>query len=212
MPEYLIVVIRILEGHIPELDLSGGLFQGLGIRFIKDLNVCIHDLQKALDTGHTSLELLRKFNDPADRGDKGGHIHDIGHQIAGTDGAVYHKISAGHQRRQIHNAVKQSGGADEQPHVHIIFLLNQIKILISLLKPGILQFLIGESLHYLMPQEAVLDPGVQFSHLHALLLGHSPKLHVQIAADHNHEGNNAENDHRQRNIDGTENEKGNHTL
>ena len=37
-------------------------------RFIKNLNIAVHDLHKPFDARHATLKLLRKLNDSADRG------------------------------------------------------------------------------------------------------------------------------------------------
>ena len=202
------MVIGILKTYILKHNVALGGLQVHGSRLIEDINIRVHDLQKALNPRHAPLELLGKFNNPAHRGNKGGHIHHIGHQIAGPDGSPNHEKPACHDGHQIHQTVKKPGGTLKKSHVTVTALFDLIKFSIVLLKLFVLHIFVGKGLHHLLPQQTVLDPSVQFSHLLPLLAEQRPQPEVDPAAHHHHHRNDAKDKQRQRYIDGTQNDKG----
>ena len=86
--QHLVVVVRVLKAHLLEPDLAGAGLQWHCVRCVLDGNRGVHDLGKALDAGHTALELLGKLHDAPDGGDEGGDVEHIGHKVTGGDLAV----------------------------------------------------------------------------------------------------------------------------
>ena len=52
--------------------------------FYPDIGSHIHNLLKTLNPGHSSLELLRKLDNPADGCQKSGHVHGIATRSPGA--------------------------------------------------------------------------------------------------------------------------------
>ena len=73
------MVIRIFEGYMLERNASMYIPQGNRPLLVKNIHRRVHQLRKALDSRHSSLELLRKFDNSADCRQKRSHIHGIGH-------------------------------------------------------------------------------------------------------------------------------------
>ena len=157
MPEDCIVVVRVFKGNILKGNISLRNAHFLRPGLIKDLHVRIHDLQETLNAGEPSLELLGKFDDPADGGDQRGHIHHIGHQITGGDQSLYEENAAHQDHGQVHQPVKGTGRGLEGRHIFVGFLFNVIKTQVALFKLVNLHGLIGKGLDHLLPQQAVLD-------------------------------------------------------
>ena len=100
--QHLVVVIRVLKADILEPDRAGAGLQGHGVRGVLNGHRGVHDLGKALNTGHAALELLGKFHDAPDGGNEGGDVQHVGHQITGGDPAVYQGQAACQNDHQIH--------------------------------------------------------------------------------------------------------------
>ena len=195
--QYLVVVVGVLKAHIPEFDAALPHGQRPGVGGIGDGHGSIHDFQEALDAGHAPLELLGKFHDASDGGNQGGNVEHIGHQIAGIDGPVYQRQAAGQNDDQIHQPVEQAGGSVEGSHGVVGKGLDVLKGSVALGKLFPLLGLGGKGLDHPLPQQAVLDGGVEFPDLEALLPETGPQFQVQIDRYHAHQRNAGKHHQRQ---------------
>ena len=210
--QHLVVVVRVLKADVFKPDVTGTGLQRYRIRDIADGHRGVHDLGKALDAGHAALELLGKLHDAADGGNKGGDIQHIGHHVTGGDPAVHQREAACQNDHQIHQAVEQAGGGVEGTHGVVAEGLDLLKIPVALCK--LLAFLIlgGKGLHDTLPQQAVLDGGVQLADLHALLAEPRPQPSVQVNGHHAHQRHAGEHRQRQRHTGPAQDNKGHHDL
>ena len=210
--QHLVVVIRVLKADVLEPDRAGAGLQGHGVRGVLNGHRGVHDLGKALDAGHTALELLGKFHDAPDGGNEGGDVQHVGHQVTGGDPAVHQRQAACQNDHQIHQAVEQAGGGVEGTHGVVTKGLDLLKILVALGKFFPLFVLGGKRLDHTLPQQAVLDGGVQFTDLHPLLAEPCPQPAVQVHRHHTHQGHAGEHRQRQRDAGLTQDDKGHHDL
>ena len=206
------MVVRILKTYIMKSNIPLRMFTGHRIRLVKDLNIAVHDLYKTLDSCHAALKLLRKLDDPPDCSNQCTHIHHIGHQITGHDLSSDHKDTARHQQYQIHHTVKGSGRSLKSRHKLISFLLDMKEIDIVLLKLLFFLFLIGKSLHHLLPEKAVLNAGVQLTDLHTLLTERLPHTQIDHRAGHHHNRYHRKKDQCQTKADPGQDHEGNDRL
>ena len=176
----LVVVVRVLKADVFKPDVTGAGLQRYRIRGIADGHRGVHDLGKALDAGHSALELLGKLHDAADGGDEGGDVQHIGHHVTGGDPAVHQREAACQNDHQIHQAVEQAGGGVEGTHGVVAEGLDLLELPVAL--GELFPFLIlgGKGLHDALPQQAVLNGGVQLADLHALLAEPCPQTSVQV--------------------------------
>ena len=212
MPEDGIVVVRVFKGNI--LKGNGSLRYAHFLRpgLVKDLHVRVHDLKKSLNAGESPLELLRKFDDPADGGDQRGHVHHIGYQVPGGDISLDEENAPHQDHGQVHQPVKGAGGSLECGHVFVSFLLDIVEFYISLFKLVNLHRLIGKCLHHLLAQKAVLNGSVQLPDLDPLF-GEGPSAAlVQFDAYIGHDRNDDKDRKGQRQVHGGEDHKGDHRL
>ena len=166
------VPLRMLAGHCT--------------RLIKNLDITVHDLHKPLNSRHTALKLLRKLDDPADRSDQRAHIHHICHQIPRHDLAPDHEKTTGHQQHQIHYPVKCPCRRMESRHKLVSFLLDTEKINIVLLEFRFFLLFVGKSFHHLLPQQTVLNAGIELTNLYTLFAERFPHTQIDHRACHHH--------------------------
>ena len=212
MVQHLVVVVGVLEADVLEPDGARAGLQGLGILGVLDGDGGVHDLRKALDAGHAPLELLGELHDAADGGDEGGDIEHIGHEVAGGDLPIDQRQAARKNDHQIHQAVEQAGGGVEGTHSVVTKGLDLLKILVALGKFFPLFVIGGKRLDHALPQQAVLDGGVQFTDLHPLLAEPRPQPAVQVHRHHPHQGHTGKHRQRQRNAGLTQDDEGHHDL
>ena len=198
MVEHLVVVVRVLKADIVKADGTGAGLQGPGIGGIVDGHRGVHDLSKALDAGHATLELLGKLDDAADGSDEGGDIEHVGHQVTGGDLTVDQRQAARQNDHQIHQAVEQAGGGVESRHGVVAQRFDVLKVLVALLELGALLLLGGKGFYHALPQQAVLDGSVQLTDLDALLPEPGTQTTVQVNGNHAHQGYAGEHRQRQR--------------
>ncbi len=206
------MVVRVLKADIFKDNIALCVSQFHSIRFVKDLNVRVHNLQKTLNARKPSLKLLRKLYNPADGGDEGGHIQHVSHQIPGLHQALYHKYPPSHQHQKVHQSVEKFYRGVERRHIAVCKLFYVEESAVVFLKfPG-LYVLVGEGFHHLVSQKTVLNAGVQLPDLVPLLSESRPHAEVQKHAHHQHQGHAQENNQGQGKADARQHSKGNHGL
>ena len=204
MAQDLIVIIGVLKADIAEVDAALPHLQRLRTGKVGDGDGGVHDLGKALNAGHAALELLGKFHDAADGSDQCGDIQHIGHQIARADGTVHEGKTAGQNDDKIHQAVKKAGGGVEGRHGVIAQRLDFFKIAVALLKLFALQILGRKGLDHPLAEQTVLNGGVQFTDLKALLAEPLAQLVVQFDRDNAHQRHTGKDNEGQRYVGLTE--------
>ena len=212
MVQHLVVVVGVLEADVLEPDGARAGLQGLGILGVLDGDGGVHDLRKALDAGHAPLELLGELHDAADGGDEGGDIEHISHEVAGGDLPIDQRQAACKDDHQIHQAVEQAGGGVEGRHRVVAQRLDVLKILVALGEFLPLLVLGGEGLHDALPQQAVLDGGVQLTDLDALLAEPGAQALVQLDGHDAHQGHAGEHRQRQGHAGLTQDEEGGYNF
>ena len=154
------------------------------------------------------VELLGKFDDAAHGGQQRGHVHHVGHQVAGLDAARPHEKAARHQHHQIDQAVKQAGSGVECAHPVVGLPLDVQKTGVVLLEFLFFHLFAGKGLYHPFAQQRVLDAGVQFADLAALLLKHILHPVVEKGAAHRHHRDQRKDDTRQKQIGPGQDHKG----
>ena len=185
--QYFIVVVRIFKAHMLEGDASLHIFQGLCVLVVEDVYIRVHDLAEALDACHAALELLGEFDDAPDGGQQRGDVQHVGHKVARLDLAVEHKQAARHDHNKVHQPVEQACGGVEGGHPAVGLLFDVQEASVVLLEFFALKVLAAEGLHHALTQQAVLDAGVQFADVAALLeeCGAHHMVKARAADDHN---------------------------
>ena len=122
------MIVCIFKAYMVKFDCSLYIGKRLCSLFIPDIGSHIHNLLKTLNPGHSSLELLRKLDNPADGCQKSGHVHGIGDQISRSDLSVNHEKASGHDHQHIHQAVKGTGGNLKGRHIPVGMLFDLHKL------------------------------------------------------------------------------------
>ena len=154
------MIVRVLKTHVFKDNIPFRIIQIYGIRLVKDLNICIYNLEEPLNPGHSSLKLFGKLNNAANRGNQCGYIEHVSYQISGKNQPFHHKNPSRHHHHQIHKPVKHLHGCLEHSHIFIRFFLNIKKLLIIFLKLFFLNPFIGKCFYHFMSQKAILYSGV----------------------------------------------------
>ena len=87
-----------------------------------------------------------------------------------------------------------------------------IELQIVLLELLVFHILVGKRLDHLLPQQTVLNSGIQLSHQNPLLTKHGTYLKIDFSADDQHKRDYEKNNQGQRYINTAQNDKGSHTL
>ena len=207
MFKYRIVIIHIFKGSIFETDFPLRIHHFPGPIVIKNINIRIHNLQETFYAGHTPLELLCKFHNPAYGCNQGADIHHVSNQISRLHLFQNQKKAACKYHGQIHQTIKNTDRSLENRHILIRFGLDSQKFYIIILKLILFNGFIGKCFHYFLSQQTIFNSGVQFTDLITLSAECStlPLVDGNAAAQHNR--NHNKYDQRQRKIDGSQNKK-----
>ncbi len=207
-----IVIIRIFKANILKGNLPFRRAHLHSLRLIKNIYISIHDLKESLNSRHSSLELLCKFNNTSYSSNQRCHIQHESDQIPGGNKTLYHKEAARHNYRQIHNTVKHFYCSLEQRHIFVGFSLDIQKFIVVHLKFPVLHILIGKGLNHLLSQKAVLNSGIQFPNLVTLFAESAPHTEIQGHTDSGHNRYKHEYDQSKRQAYLCKNHEGNYRL
>ena len=156
--------------------------------------------------------MLRKFHDTANGCNQSGHIHGVCHQVTGRNPALYHKDAATQNDHQIHQPVKQTGGALECRHQTVGDFLDVLKGLVALFELCLFQLFRPEGLDDPLTQQTVFNLAVQLTDLHALTTECRTLLLVDVDGYSHHQRYAYEQNAGQRQIVGAQDAKAHQNL
>ena len=198
----------IMEGNVAKLYTALHVTQIGCVWRVLDLGLGLHNFLESFNTRNALLELLGELHDSTNRGKKCGNKHQISNVVGRGNGGqisnAHHKERTRDDNDDVHQSVKQTGRGVERAHDAVTLALDAQILAVAACKFSFFLVLASKGACYANAEQAILNLRVELTDLLARLAEVCAHTAAEEDRQCKNEGNDREDDKRERNVDGAQ--------